>query len=300
MKQSLVGIAVLLVWGTLVPVEVRADEVAPAEREMPPAYQHFLRGETAYQQGNYAEAVDEWTAAYELDPRAELQYNLAQAYERLAKLAEAAAALDIYLAGAHPDDPNQENARARRAALSARVSRTGIRITGGPSGATIYVDGEERGVTPRPDVLVVSPGTHEVRIEGSGYWPYRASVIVPGGEVSDIVVEMVEQQESTGPGALPWIVAGTGVAMVAGAAVLGSLAVGKAGDATSAESGEADSARSLALGADILGIVGAAAISAGLIWYFVGSRNSGDEGASTALSPIITPQAVGMDARWNF
>ena len=300
MKKFLIAIGVLVVWIAVLPVHARAQEADPPDADaMPPAYGHFLRGETAYQQGDYAGAVEAWSAAYDLDPRPELQFNLAQAYERLAKLPEAAAALDIYLAGAHPSDPNQANARARRAALSERVSRTGIRITGGPSGATIYVDDENRGVTPRPDALAVSPGTHDVRIECSGYWPYRASVTVPGGEVSDLTVEMVAQ-ESSGPGALPWIIAGTGVALVAGAVVLGRIAVGKAGDATSAESADADSARSLALGADILGIAGAAAISAGLIWYFVGSRNRGEEVTSTTLSPIITPQAVGIDARWSF
>lgn len=296
-KPLLVALAVLLACMPFLPVEAHAQEASADE--MPPAYQHFLRGQTAYEQGDYATAVEEWSAAYELDPRAELQYNLAQAYERLAKLPEAAAALDIYLAGANPADPNQANARARRAALSERVSRTGIRIAGGPAGATIFVDDEERGETPRSDTLIVSPGTHEVRIERTGYWPFRVSVIVPGGEVSDIVIEMAAR-DSTGPGALPWVIVGSGAALVVAAVVLGRVAVGKAGDATSAESAEADSARSLALGADILGIAGAAAISAGLIWYFVGSRGGEEEQESATLSPIVTPHLVGVDARWSF
>ena len=44
----------------------------------------FTQGQAAYETGDYETAVSSWERAYELDPRPLLQYNLAQAYERLA------------------------------------------------------------------------------------------------------------------------------------------------------------------------------------------------------------------------
>ena len=197
--------------------------------EGPPAYQHFLRGTTAYEQGDYQSALQEWNSAYELDPRAELKFNLAQAYERLGRLQDAVDALDVYLEGARPDDPNQANARARRAALRERLSQTGVRIQGGPAGATISIDGESWGVTPRPDAIILPPGPHRLVVSAPGYEPFRASLAIAGGEITTVEVEMQEAvevggSESSGPGIAPWIVAGSGAALVVGAAVVGGLA----------------------------------------------------------------------------
>ena len=190
------------------------------------------------------------------------------------------------------------NARARRTALRERVGQTGIRLVGGPDGASIRVDGEDWGMTPRPDRVLVTPGSHQLLIEADGYQSFRASVVVPAGEVTDVQIEM----EASSSGSIaPWLVVGAGGVLVVTAAVLGGVAVGTASSATSDPSEEADSARSLALGADILGIAGAAAISAGLIWYFVSS--SGDEEPTedaARISPVVTPHVVGMNAQVNF
>lgn len=294
----------------------------PALASAQDARERFQRGQVAYDQGDYEVALTEWRAAYELDAQPLIQFNIAQATERLGRLPEAATALDLYLSTASPTDPNQANARARRSALRERLAQTGVRLMGGPSGAAISIDGTEWGLTPRPDSISLDPGSHRIEVTAEGFETFRSTVVVPAGQTVDVTVEMTEREvvaprpaeldpvdavdpieapaESSGPGAVPWIVAGVGVVLVGAAAALGAVALGKAGDAPGSESEEADSARTLGLTADILGITGAVTISAGLIWYFVGrSSGAGDE-ESVRISPYAGPDRAGLDAQWSF
>src|SRR5712692_943919 len=60
---------------------------------------HVKAAVAYYDEGKYEDAAKEMRVAYELKPLADLQYNLAQCYERLNKLEEAADAYEKYLAG---------------------------------------------------------------------------------------------------------------------------------------------------------------------------------------------------------
>src|SRR5688572_8796029 len=137
----------------------------------------FARGETAYNQGDYESAIRDWNAAYQLSPRPLIQYNLSQAFERLGRLDDARIALETYISQAEPSDTHQADARARLAAIRERLNRTGLHITGGAEGATILVDGQDRGRLPRPDPIQISPGTHQIEVRREGYDTFRATVV---------------------------------------------------------------------------------------------------------------------------
>ncbi len=124
---------------------------SPALAQEITAREHFARGTTAFQQGDNDAAITEWNAAYAEDPRPLIQYNLSQAFERAGRLPEAITALDTYLQHAEANDPNQPDARARIVSLRERISHTSVRIVGGPENATILIDDEDKGRTPRPD-----------------------------------------------------------------------------------------------------------------------------------------------------
>lgn len=299
-----------LAWFTLaVTLALGASSVALAQDD--PRTQ-FARGQTAYQQGDYDGAIREWTAAYAQDPRPLLQYNLSQAYERLGRATEAAAALERYVATAEPADPNQADARARLAALRERLSSTGIRIQGGPEGATILIDGEDKGRTPRPDAVRVAPGTHRVVVRMAGYDDFNATIVVTAAQVADVSVEMHETQ---GPvivhegGGSPWpfVVMGAGGTFVVVGVVLGIIANGKAGDATFRTGPEADSARRFAIGADVTMGLGLLTAGAGLLWLLL-SGGSDEEAAVAAgsaqarlrVDPSFGPTLVGATATVGF
>ena len=60
---------------------------------------HVRAGIADYDEGRYTEAAGEMEQAYALKPLPDLQYNLAQCYERLGRLADAEKAYTIYLGG---------------------------------------------------------------------------------------------------------------------------------------------------------------------------------------------------------
>lgn len=168
-----------------------APPLAPA----PPATsegarEHFRRGEAAYQKGNYPLAIEEWTTAYNADPRPRIQYNVYQAHERLGQLGEAVEALQRYLSTADPDDPYYADATARMAALQQRLQATGIRLVGGVDGASINISGHDWGRLPRPDRVPVQPGNHRVIVKLEGYRDFTSNVIVPAGQVVDVPIQI--------------------------------------------------------------------------------------------------------------
>ncbi len=218
----------------------RAEAPAAGSREE--ARTLFVRGQSSYNVGNYEDAIRDWGAAYAIDPRPLIQYNLSQAYERLGRLVEAIDALDRFIAEAPPGDPVYSEANARLASLRQRLSLTGVRILGGPDGGRIQVDGRDWGVTPRPDRISVEPGQHTITIEYPSGQRFRSTVAVPGGMVVDVSAGDVgpEQQQQHAVGAptyaapslvvgepapdrgtsrLPWYIAG-GAAAGVGAGVL--------------------------------------------------------------------------------
>ena len=160
------------------------------------ARERFQRGTVAYSQGDYDLAIREWEAAYGMDPRPKIKYNVAQAYERLGKLNEAVAALERYIETAGSED-NQflGDARVKLASLQARLASTGVTIHGGPEGASISVDGNAWGRTPRPDRIALQPGNHRIVVSLKGYRDFISDVAIPPGQVINVAVEMAPEKE---------------------------------------------------------------------------------------------------------
>jgi len=266
---------------------------------------HFLRGQAAYDTGDYATAVSEWRTAYGLDARPLLQYNLAQAYERLGQLQEAVTAYETYVNSSDADPDRMSSARARVAALRERLNQTSIRLTGGPEGATIVVDGQDRGRLPHPDPLRVQPGSHRIVIRAQGFQDFVSTVAVSAGQAVDVPVEMVAgvsgQASNTSGGGISMVgvaVAAVGGAILIGGAVTGGLALSSAGSAQTPDDANANDARTLALVTDILLPVGAAAAIAGVVLMFVLPPDGG--GGSARVVPVVGPDYAGVSASGAF
>jgi len=163
------------------------------------ARDHFRRGQAAYQQGNYDLAITEWLAGYQIEQRAEFQYNLAQAYERLGRLQDAVNSLQAFVGSADPDDSSYSDATARLASLQQRLALTGVRVLGGQDGAAIFVDGRDWGRLPRPDKISVSPGSHQIIVRLAGYTDFTSNIVIPAGQVIDLEVTMQPGSSTAAP-----------------------------------------------------------------------------------------------------
>lgn len=292
----------------------KAPASASPSATPPTAKELFERGRAAYDKGDYQTAVAEWQQAYATDPRPALQYNLAQAYEKLDMLPEAVAAMEAYLKGAPPDHPYQVDARAKIGGMRERLEKTGIQLVGGPEGATILVDGEDWGRLPRRDPIKLTPGTHVVRVEAVGRAPFEVRAAVSAGKTLSVEVQMGAEVSSapvpgdeadpdepdTGTGSLlPWILVGGGGALAVTGVVVGTIALGKAEDATSDKSSDADSARGLALGADVL-IFGGIGVAAAGVVLLVLDDGADERPAALRVQPWADRTGVGAFASGSF
>ncbi|MCB9593751.1 MAG: tetratricopeptide repeat protein [Sandaracinaceae bacterium] len=87
------------------------------------ALQLYEAGSAAYTEGRYEDSVDAWSEAYRLSPRPLLLYNLANAYERLGRYADAAQMLEGYLPSSQPNE---------RATLQTRITNLRTRAESEP------------------------------------------------------------------------------------------------------------------------------------------------------------------------
>lgn len=267
----------------------------------------FSRGQAAYETGDYDTAVRSWERAYELDPRPLLQYNLAQAYERLGHLDRAVAAYRLYVENTPGEDPRAQNARARIASLEQRVGNTSILLTGGPEGAHVIIDGQDRGLLPHPDPFRVEPGSHRIVVRAEGHQDFVSTVAVSAGQQASVPVELragtsggSQDTVASGGGGVSTIgiiVAAAGAAIAIGGAITGGLALAAAGDAPTSTGPEADNARTLALVTDILIPVGAVTAVVGVVLMFVLDEGGGD---SARIVPVVGPSYAGATGEFRF
>jgi tetratricopeptide (TPR) repeat protein len=86
---------------------VEAEDDATAKARV-----HLRAGIADYDEGRYTEAANEMEQAYALRPLPDLQYDLAQCYERLGRLEDAAKAYETYLGSRH-DAPDLDVVKKR-------------------------------------------------------------------------------------------------------------------------------------------------------------------------------------------
>lgn len=82
----------------------------------------FSAGREAYARGDYESALESFRQAYELSNRPELQFNIAQAADRLRRDRDARDAFEAYL-NAVPDAPNRVEVEARLRVLREEIAR---------------------------------------------------------------------------------------------------------------------------------------------------------------------------------
>jgi hypothetical protein len=258
----------------------------------------FQEGQAAYNGGDYDKALEKWQKAYELSGRSALLYNIAQAYSRLGRVTEEKAALEGFIAADTGPEELKASAEERLRSLEQRIARTGIHIEGDVAGAEVFVDGESVGSLPLSGKISIAPGRHRVTATAEGYVDAVSTVVVPAGETvsvelhfEPVEVEVVVRHKKKVSTAALALWAGGG-AVLAGGAVLGGLALGKADGAVEGTSA-ASSARGMALGADIAIGVGAVAVVGGIIAQVVyKKKHKGEDAPSVSFSPTRTGAAL--------
>lgn len=204
-------------------------------------------GTTAYGRGDYAAALDKFTAAYKIFPSPKLWFNIGQANRDLGRPVDAVEAFDRFLRDAG-DAPPETLAEARRSAAELKTKLGQIQVSCAVDGTEITVDGKQVGSTPLGEMLWTTPGRHQVAAQHAGYAPAIEDVLVTTGKIATVNIEVLpvdlrpanrtadgaivgpDGAAAADQGAAPkpplyrrtwfWVVAGVVIAAGAGAAII--------------------------------------------------------------------------------
>lgn len=225
----------------------------------------FEEGVRLMKEKKYAEACPKLAESHKLEPGGGTVFNLAICLEEEGKLASAYVAYDEALARAKKDN-NAKRAQIveqRMAALKPRLSRVTISVTKSDAAMKpdVRFDGTLLGEQAWGVPFYADVGTHVLSAEAAGYRPWSSEVKVEtAGKQYDLAVPALEKDPNAvvattappvgtekpkdepaaapatvqvapeGRGALPWILVGTGVALIGAGAVTGVLAFSKHSD----------------------------------------------------------------------
>jgi hypothetical protein len=209
---------------------------------------HFRLGRAYYESGRFEEAAREFEAAYHHSNRPQLLYNVFLAWRDAGRLRKAVYSLEKFLELV-PDAPERD-------ALSARLVSMRRLAEKEPE------ETDDGTVAPSRPTADIADGEAEAEAADSG----ADGVALTGADV--------DGGKKRSP--VPWIVMGSGAALMVGGAVTGILALKTKSDLDSAcpEGGcppgsgfESDVSRgkTLALMTDVLMITGAVAVGAGVV-----------------------------------
>lgn len=197
----------------------------------------FQRGSELYEAGNYGKAVQAFMEADKLAPSAALSFNIARAYERLNDTSGALRWYRDYLRRS-PAAQNAAEVRAQVSTMSAKLAKSGLQqltVLSMPVGAVVMIDGRAVGVTPFTSDLAL--GKHRVSLRHPGHREASHDVSLTPSGPGELSANLEQEQApattpspmpvSTDPrpnrddgrrfGVAPWLIAGAGVASLAGA-----------------------------------------------------------------------------------
>jgi hypothetical protein len=264
------------------------------------------QGTKLYEQGDVADALEKFQAAYAAYPSPKLMFNIGQCNRDLSRPVEAVEAFEKFLAGAADASPEMAT-DARKAVTQLQKKLGRIQIDCETAGAEVSVDGKSVGLAPLPELIWVTPGRHQVTAKHASAAPAIEDVDVTAGSATAVTMRlrpMAASVASPTPKAasdsdvqasLPpsggsegwwlgrkwtWVAAGSTVLLAGGAITAGVLMKSKFDSLRSScgagnparpgcSQGDIDSVSSRKTTANVFwGLAGAAAVTTGVLFYF--------------------------------
>jgi hypothetical protein len=263
---------------------------------------HFRRGVDLYKETDYAAALIEFRRAYELEPRYQALYNIAETHYQLTDYASALRAFEKYLhdGGAQIAPGRRDEVQKEIEKLRTRVAT--LEVTANLPDVDIAVDDLSVGKTPLAAPLMVSAGRRKLTATRAGKPPITQIVELAGGDIKKVA--LVVPDDGGAPEAapagrvpvVPWVITGV---LAAGAVVTGALALG-ASSAVNSDRGtlspnptelatqlSSDHNKTVALAATTDVLIGSAAVAGIVSIYFTataGRRKPADEKSAPRAS----------------
>ena len=144
------------------------------------AKEHFVKGLQLFQEEAWDAALAEFTVSMSLFPTRNAMKNAAVCLRQLGRFDEALTMYENLLKQFAGQIPPQDLETVNKAVTDLRGLTGTIEIVSNVTGATVVIDGKERGKTPLAAPVIVSAGTRIVRVSKEGYVPFEAKPIIAG------------------------------------------------------------------------------------------------------------------------
>ncbi len=173
------------------PTEARAQP-APAPAEDPQkaeAARHFERGLALFDQSLWDPALAEFTRSIELFPTRAATRNAALCLTKLGRADEAVERFEQLVAFPNVSQDDKDLAGQQLRVLLASLGA--IEVRAAEPGATIIIDGRQRGTTGAAKPMRVGLGTHAVRVYKEGFEAFEQRVEVASGQAKVVEARLV-------------------------------------------------------------------------------------------------------------
>lgn len=162
-----------------------AKEKARKEALIEEAGKYYTEGLQLYKKDLYSQAIKAFQKSYDIYPMLITIYNIAKSYERLGVAESCIEWFERYVKRYRKEnkkDPNDIN-DIKNAMSKCRLGlRLEITFESEPTGASVYIDGDDALVGQTTLKTKLQPGTHKVLIKFPGYVPVRRKIVVRKGE----------------------------------------------------------------------------------------------------------------------
>jgi hypothetical protein len=165
------------------------DDPAELAKRKADAKAAFERGLELYQKKLLQAALAEFLASRAAFPNRNATKNAAVCLQSLARFDES---LDMFesLLREFPNLPPDDKDLAQKAVAELRQKVGSIEVEDAEPGASVVIDGKERGDFPLVAPIRVAVGTHTIRVLRAGFEPFEAQLDVAGGKTTRVAAKL--------------------------------------------------------------------------------------------------------------
>jgi hypothetical protein len=173
----------------------QAEVTAPSADGKTKAKALLQEGLVFNRQGQHAQALEKFKAAYAAYPSPKLWFNIGQVEVALDHPVEAIAAFEKFLVLVPDGQPEDKKlARSTVAQLGKKLGQLKIKCDN--IGAEVAVDGEKVGRIPLPEPLWAKPGSHQVTVTDKGSAAATETVEMSAGATALLVIRLLPTPSS--------------------------------------------------------------------------------------------------------
>jgi hypothetical protein len=159
-----------------------------------PARDAFTSAEVLMNNSDFGGALTKYEQAYEASKDPRLLFNMAICARNLKEYARMQGLLTRYEREGAAKMSGEERANVE-AALSAIRNLVGtVRVTANQVGASVAVDGRDRGLTPLSEPIALDLGEHKVIVSKAGFKAFEQSASVQGGTEMVVAATLVAER----------------------------------------------------------------------------------------------------------